>query len=309
MKYIYIDRFVEYLENVKGSSEHTIRNYTIDLRALLEFLQAKEATAEIIREFLGHLHALGKKKSTIARTLSAIRSCYAFLQREKIIKENPAIHLMTPKNVRKIPTILDIEEIKHFLSTPNSDTYLGLRDQLIMELFYSSGIRLSELVSLDRKNFYPGDQVIKVLGKGKKERIVPLTKRCCKRIGEYIGHVKRFKKIEEHLPEFDKEAIFLNCFGERISPRSVDRLFFAYQQEANITKKITPHTLRHSIATHLLEKGMDLRSIQEMLGHTSIATTTIYTQVSTTLKSKTYNAFHPYATIPLSNDKKSVEEV
>ncbi len=301
MEKIYIDTFIEYLENIKGASEHTIRNYTIDLMALLEFLGGREATAATIREFLGYLHGLGKNKSSIARTLSAIRSCYTFLQREKIIKENPAINLQTPKSIRKIPMILDIDEIKLFMGTPKNDTYLGLRDQLIIELFYSSGIRLSELVALNRKNFYPGDHVIKVFGKGKKERMVPLTKRCCKMIGEYIGHQKRFKQIEQHLPEFDKEAIFLNCFGERISPRSVDRLFFTYQQQANIAKKITPHTLRHSIATHLLERGMDLRSIQEILGHTSIATTTIYTQVSATLKTKTYQNSHPYA--------KSVEEV
>ena len=292
-----IRTFVEYLENVKGSSLHTIRNYTIDLVALLTFLNGKEATAESIREFLGHLHAAGKKKSSIARTLSAIRSFYSFLQREKKLKENPAITLQRPKSSRKIPMILDIDEIKLFMNTPDGSTYLGVRDRLIIQLFYSSGIRLSELVSLNRKQFYLSDQAIKVLGKGKKERIVPLTKNCCKMIEEYITHRKRFEQTENHLPEFDKEAIFLNCFGERITPRSVNRIFAAYQKQANIAKKITPHTLRHSIATHLLERGMDLRSIQEILGHTSIATTTIYTQVSTTLKTKTYNAHHPYGNL------------
>jgi len=301
-----IEEFTHYLESVKGASSHTVRNYTLDLRALSDFLGDKKGSAPLIREFLGNLHAKGKKKSSIARTLSAIRSFYTFLQREKYIKENPAITLQRPKTVRKIPMILSLEEIKLFMSTPDTTTYLGFRDAVIIELFYSSGIRVSELVSLNRKHFYPGDVAIKVLGKGKKERIVPLTQRCCSLLERYITDPKRFMDVEHHLKEFDKEAIFLNCFGEKMTPRSINRLFSHYQKQAQMAKKITPHTLRHSIATHLLERGMDLRSIQEILGHTTIATTTIYTQVSSTLKNKSYQEHHPYGQ---GGKEKKVEKV
>jgi integrase/recombinase XerC len=290
-----VESYIKYLEDVKGASGHTIRNYSIDLFALLDFLEGQECTTKLLREFLGKLHEMGKKKSSIARTLSAIRSFYTFLQKEKLTKDNPTLTLMTPKNPRKIPVILDLDEIKLFMKAPDETTYLGRRDRLIIELFYSSGIRLSELTSLDRAHVYESESLIKVLGKGKKERMVPLTRRCSKLLTVYLTDKSRFKGSSKHLLEFDKEAVFLNRFGERITGRSVDRLFSAYQKKADIVKKVTPHTLRHSIATHLLEKGMDLRSIQEILGHTTIATTTIYTQVSTELKNKVYKKHHPLA--------------
>lgn len=295
MKEKWLDKFLAYLEDVKGSSQHTLRNYSRDLVAFYDFLDGEKPHPHKIREFLASLHHQGKKKSTIARNTSAIRSFFTFLQKQKIIKENPAITLQTPKNVRKIPVILEVGEIKSFMDGIDDSTYLGLRDRLIVELFYSSGIRLSELVSLDRRCIDHGQSLIKVYGKGKKERVVPLTTRANRMLKEYLDHKKRFKACEKHLPEFDKEAVFLNRFGERISPRSIDRLFADYQKKLGMNKKITPHTLRHSIATHLLEKGMDLRSIQEILGHTTIATTTIYTQVSKELKNKVYNKYHPLA--------------
>lgn len=191
--------------------------------------------------------------------------------------------------------ILDSEEIKKFMQTPDESSYLGLRDKVIIELFYSCGIRLSELVNLDKNNIYTNEGVIKVFGKGNKERIVPLTKRCNLLLKNYLEDPKRFQTLEKHLREFDKKAVFLNRFGERITTRSIDRIFNFYQKKAEIVKKVTPHTLRHSIATHLLEKGMDLRSIQEMLGHSTIVTTTIYTQVSAKLKLAAYQNFHPLA--------------
>ncbi len=295
MKAKWIDLYIDYLENVKGSSPHTIRNYSIDLFALLEFLKDRKCSPESLREFLGKLHYDGKMKSSIARSLSAIRSFYTFLQRKKVVKENPTITLQTPKSVRKIPSILEVEEIKELMELPDMNTYLGLRDRVIIELFYSSGIRLSELVGLDKSHYYPEESMMKVLGKGDKERIVPLTNRCNKMLLNYLSHDKRLQSIEKHLPEFDKKAVFLNRFGERITPRSIDRLFVGYQKRMGIVKKITPHTLRHSIATHLLEKGMDLRSIQEILGHTTIATTTIYTRVSKELKNRVYKDHHPLA--------------
>ncbi|MCH9811944.1 tyrosine recombinase XerC [bacterium] len=291
----FINRYIDYLENVKGASPHTIRNYSRDLFTLLDFLNGEKCTTTKLREFLTKLHEEGKKKSSIARTLSSIRSLFTFLQKKKLVEKNLAAPLVSPKNPRKIPTILDLEEMKLFLSMPDLSSYLGRRDQLIMELFYSSGIRLSELVALNKKDFYRSESLIKVMGKGKKERIVPVTSRCALLLQNYLNDKERFLKSSKHLVEFDKEAIFLNRFGERITGRSVDRFFATYQTKAGLAKKVTPHTLRHSIATHLLEKGMDLRSIQEILGHSTIATTTIYTQVSTELKRKVYNENHPLA--------------
>lgn len=237
----------------------------------------------------------GKKKSSIARNLSAIASFYSYLQKNKLKQINPTQTLQTPKQQRKIPVILDLEEIKKFMETPDVSSYLGQRDKAIIELFYSSGIRLSELVNLDKSNIYFKEGVIKVFGKGNKERVVPLTTRCKLTLKSYLENSKRFENLEKHLGEFDKKAVFLNRFGERITTRSIDRIFNIYQKKAEIVKKVTPHTLRHSIATHLLEKGMDLRSIQEMLGHTTIVTTTIYTQVSAKLKLSAYQNFHPLA--------------
>lgn len=295
MEQDWIDNYLEYLEDVKHSSEHTIRNYSIDLYLLYDFLEGRAATTEALRAFLGVLHEQGKKKSSIARTLSAIRSFFLYLQKNKIVRDNPTKLLMTPKTVRKIPVILDLEEIKQFMEAPGSETYLGSRDKLIMEMLYTCGIRLSELVSLDRKHVHLKEGVIKVLGKGKKERMVPVTKRLGVLLLSYLEDPKRYQTCEKHLLEFDKEAVFLNRFGERISGRSIDRMFNAYQKKSGIVKKVTPHTLRHSIATHFLENGMDLRTIQEILGHTTIATTTIYTQVSTELKNKVYKNHHPLA--------------
>ena len=237
----WVESFLDYLENVKGSSEHTIRNYSRDLYVFIDFLDGRRATASLIREFLATLYNDGKKKSTIARATSAIRSFFTFLLREKKIKENPAITLQTPKNVRKIPVILDIEEIKQFMDGVDVSTYLGMRDRLIVEMFYSSGVRLSELVALDRSHFYEGESLIKVLGKGKKERVVPITTRCKKMLSEYLDHKKRFMACEKHLPEFDPEAVFLNRFGERISPRSVDRLFLSIRRRLGSQRR-SPRT-------------------------------------------------------------------
>lgn len=295
MKNSWLTKYIDYLENVRQASDHTVRNYLIDLTNLYSFVGESKATPKLLREFLAKLHAEGKKKSSIARTMSSIRSFFAFLQKNKLIKINPTLNLQTPKTTRKIPLILNLDEIKRFIAVVDNSTYLGLRDQLIIEMFYCCGVRLSELVALNREDIYLNQGLIKVLGKGKKERLVPLTKRCLNLLDAYLSDKKRYKNCEKHLLEFDKKAIFLNRFGERITSRSINRMFTTYQNKAEIVKKVTPHTLRHSIATHLLEKGMDLRSIQEILGHSTIVTTTIYTQVSTKLKKAVYEKHHPFA--------------
>lgn len=297
MKKSWLKKYLNYLEVVKQASDHTIRNYSIDLKAFEDFVGGKEVTSDTIRAFLAKLYSDGKKKASIARTLSSIKSFYRFLKKYHGVKNNPAFFLQTPKRERKIPVVLEIEEIKEFLEAPNSQSYLGLRDRAIIELFYSSGIRISELAGLDKSDLDFSQKMIKVFGKGRKERIVPMTKRAASMISSYLKSGQRMIDGEKHLKEFDKKAVFLNRFGERLSTRSINRMFEYYQKKSGVVKKVTPHTLRHSIATHLLDKGMDLRYIQEMLGHTTIATTTIYTKVSAELKKKSYQKFHPLENI------------
>ena len=212
--------------------------------------------------------------------------------RKKFIKENPSIEIANPKLDKPLPTFLQYEQITQFFSTPDTKLFLAFRDRCIMELLYSSGIRVSELCQLNRSDFDPHSLWIKVKGKGSKERIVPLTKAASDWLKKYINHPERYLDGKKHHKERDKNAIFLNRWGERITTRSVDRMFKYYNKASGIAIKITPHTLRHSIATHLLEKGMDLKTIQEILGHSTITATTVYTAVSSTLKQRAVKEFH-----------------
>ena len=293
MKYKWIEMYINYLTDIKGYSSHTCRNYQIDLRALFKFIREEEIKSKKLQEYIAQLYLDGKSKITIARVVSSLRSFFKYLHKQEILNYNPALQLMSPRNTRKIPIILHVNEVKKLINTPNKNNYLGFRDSLIIELLYTSGIRLSELVLLDKKDIYHGRGYIKVLGKGKKERIVPITTRCNQLLQEYLEHKKRWSSCEKHQGEQNRSAVFLNRFGERISSRSIDRMFVQYKRKAGIVKNVTPHILRHSIATHLLEKGMNLRCIQEILGHKTIATTTIYTQVSLKYKKEAYDQYHP----------------
>jgi len=190
---------------------------------------------------------------------------------------------------KTIPTPLTPEQIGRFFEQPDTQNYLGFRDRCIMELFYSSGLRISELVGLNRKDIDEANRLVRVRGKGKKERVIPMTQQAVTWVKRYLEHPER------RFVEVDREAIFLNKWGKRLTARSVDRQFEQYLKQSGLAGKITPHTLRHTIATHLLEKGMDLKTIQTLLGHSSLATTTIYTQVSSRLKREVYEKAHPLA--------------
>jgi integrase/recombinase XerC len=185
--------------------------------------------------------------------------------------------------------------VKVLFEQPDLSNYLGLRDRTMMELFYSSGLRLSELIGLSRSDLDLDNLLIKVHGKGRRERVSPITNTAASWLKKYLNHIDRYVENDQHMPEVDKEAIFLNRYGKRISCRSVDRLFQGYLRSSGLAGTITPHTIRHTIATALLENGMDLKTIQALLGHKSLATTTIYTQVSTKLKKKVYDETHPRA--------------
>lgn len=290
-----VSRFLEYLKVVKNASEHTVRNYGLDLEAFKVHLAESEPDKRAIRSYIAALGQAGAKKRTILRRLSSLRSFFKYLSKEKLITSNPMEEIESPKLDKQIPTFLSYDQIERLFAQPDTSGYLGFRDRCILELFYSSGLRVSELVGLNRKDFDPINLRLRILGKGKKERITPITKTAAHWISSYLDHPERYGDGEGHFAQKDEEAIFLNKWGKRLTVRSVDRLFEQYLAASGLAGKVTPHTIRHTIATHWLERGMDLKTIQTLLGHRSLATTTIYTQVSTRLKREVYEKAHPRA--------------
>lgn len=322
-------RFLKHLKAAKNASDHTIRNYAIDLNSLKGYLEkewhpaakpeelpdkihydktyeqrwtGKDALLPLenidrkcIRGFLDYTTQAQSSKRTIVRRLSSLRTFFKWCFSQGIIPCNPTEDLESPKIDKKIPYSLTYDQIQQLFNQPDVNTYLGFRDRVIMELFYSSGLRVSELVDLNRDDFDPAHLQIKVRGKGKKERIIPLTENAATWITSYLNHPERHKEIDGHLPQVDPDAIFLNKLGTRLTTRSIDRNFDRYLTQSGLAGKVTPHTIRHTIATHWLENGMDLKTIQTILGHSSLATTTIYTHVNTKLKKKVYDASHPRA--------------
>jgi integrase/recombinase XerC len=201
----------------------------------------------------------------------------------------------SPKLEKSLPKSLSYEQVERLFSQPDTKTYLGFRDRCIMELLYSSGLRISELGNLNRSDLDERNLCLRILGKGKKERVIPITKSACKWIQDYLVHPERDLDGEKHRAQVDQDAIFLNKWGKRITMRSLDRNFAKYLLAAGLPTSVTPHTIRHTIATHWLENGMDLKTIQVLLGHSSLVTTTIYTKVSSRLKREVYDRAHPLA--------------
>jgi integrase/recombinase XerC len=286
------DRFLNYLRLSKGASEHTLRGYSIDFRSFAAFIRPETSSLgaiskRLIRRYLADLYEKKVSNQTVLRRLSALRSFYKFALREKIVSENPLEEIDSPKKEKKLPHSMTYEQVLILFAQPDLSDYLGFRDRVIMELFYSSGLRLSELVGLNRNQLDAKNFVLSIYGKGKKMRQTPITESATQWILEYLNHPEREEK--------DCQAIFLNKWGTRLSARSVDRNFAAYLKASGLSDRITPHTIRHTIATHWLEHGMDLKTIQLLLGHTSLSTTTIYTHVSPKLKREVYEKTHPRA--------------
>ena len=297
-------KFLHYLQIVKLSSAHTLRAYATDLKSFYRFLLKQKKTDKIsvrhidkwqIRSYLSYLHTKKHKNRTLMRRISSLRSFFKFSIREKIIKIDPIEDIESPKREKKLPVSLTYEQVEMFFNVPDVKTYLGLRDRAIMELFYSSGLRLSELVFLDRRSMDFSAKIIQVMGKGKKMRVVPMTNTACEWVKKYLYHPERKTKTLEHEKQQDEKAIFLNKWGTRLTVRSIDRHFKAYLKKCGLLETITPHVIRHTIATHWLEKGMDLKTIQMLLGHSCLSTTTIYTHVSSKLKKDVYERTHPRA--------------
>ena len=289
-----IKSFIHYMDVTKRASAHTLRGYASDLNMFNQFAKDKKIDKHVIRKYLYNLQTLGASKKTVARHLSAIRSLFRHLHKQKRIEVNPAGEIQAPKLPKPLPKAISYSEIEHLFSMPNTLEILGLRDRAIMELFYSSGLRLSELVTLDKKDLNDCSRSMKVKGKGKKERIIPMTQNALDWVLKYLNDKRRNQMPLSKAPK-NEDAIFLNKWGTRLSARSVDRIFKKYLSKSGLVETITPHTIRHTIATHWLEKGMDLKTIQTILGHNSLGTTTIYTKVSPRLKKDVYDRAHPRA--------------
>jgi len=289
------EKFLSYLTAIRNASPHTIRNYRLDIETFSNFLNCELESVDKwkVRSYLAHLNQEGATKRTILRRLSSLRSFFKFLLKEGALKANPLDEIDAPKLEKKIPAPLSREEVDTLFAQADTATLLGFRDRVIMELFYSSGLRISELVGLDRIDFDTTNLTLRVKGKGKKMRVIPITKNAANWITGYLTHPERYLDGESHQSEKNHEAIFLNKWGERLTTRSVDRNFKDYLKASGLAAKATPHTIRHTIATHWLENGMDLKTIQTLLGHSSLATTTIYTQVSKKIKKEVYDNAHP----------------
>lgn len=290
------DSFILYLRDVRNASEHTVRNYSSDITAFLDFLRRISPSYELkyvdrstIRSYLTKLYVERKAKATTQRKLSALKTFFKFLVREGYLARNVLSAVRSPKGERRLPSFLDTGEVVRLIESPDASTLLGLRDRAILELLYSTGIRVGELVGLNVEDVDLVGEVVKVRGKGKKQRIAPMGRYAAVALNDYLNGPKRRRA---NLPG---DAVFLNRGGGRITTRSVARIVAKYVRQTALKTGVSPHTLRHSFATHLLNAGADLRSIQELLGHKSISSTVIYTHVSTEKMQEVYSKSHPRA--------------
>jgi integrase/recombinase XerC len=302
-----LTQFFEHLRYERNVSEHTLRNYRSDLSQFLDYLapadrrsgkrnvpDVREIDHITIREWLSTLHSAKKKKASVARKLAALRTFFQFLVREGVIELNSAKLVSTPRLEKKLPQHLSIEEAIKFIETPDTETDLGKRDRAILELMYATGVRVSELTKMDLSHVDFKNKLIRVTGKRRKERIVPFGDPACEALKGYLGARDRFLN-HAAISEREPEAVFLNYQGTRITTRSVGRMVEKYIRICAGMHDISPHALRHSFATHLLDSGADLRDIQELLGHARLSSTQIYTHVSMEKLIKVYDKAHPKA--------------
>lgn len=303
----YTDEFKRYLEIERGASQHTIASYLSDLRQFFDFIgetvlctgdsdsgiDIKKIDNVIIRTFLGYLHKKRMRSSSMARKLATLRTFFKFLCREGYIEKNYAKVVATPKMEKRIPSFLPVDEIFHLIETPDRRTFLGLRDRAILEIFYATGIRVSELVSLNYDDLNQELRFIKVKGKGNKERIVPFGKKAAEALNEYLERLEETKRVKHW--DIDQNGIFLNRNGGRLTVRGIRKIVDKHIKKSAIARHVSPHTLRHTLATHLLDGGADLRVIQELLGHVSLSTTQKYTHVTTDRLMEVYDKAHPRA--------------
>jgi integrase/recombinase XerC len=313
-----ISAFLDHIDSQRNFSAHTLRSYTADLTQFCQFLQAMQAgpaaCADLaandlpaleddqaaavgarlltiepmdIRAFLAMMRNCGYSKATVARKLASLRSLYKYLVRQGHLSASPVSVIRTPRQDKRLPKCLDIKQIEGLLSAPDATTLLGARDRAILETIYSAGLRISELVALNVEDLDEFGEALRIRGKGKKERLAPLGACAITALRDYL----QMRTDESGRPPED--AVFVNRNGQRLTDRSIRRKLDKYLQEAGISTDISPHVLRHSFATHMLDAGADLRSVQEMLGHESVSTTQIYTHLTTRRLQEAYRKAHP----------------
>jgi integrase/recombinase XerC len=292
-----IRAFLEDLKHRRGLSSNTVSSYESDLIQFQVFLeeelgksQPKSVDVLAIRSFLAHLHGQGMARASIARKLAALRTFFRFLVREGTIESNPARLVSTPRLDRKLPERIEENEVERLLEAPDPTTPLGRRDRAMLELLYAAGLRIGELTGLDLSTCDMGSRLVRVRGKGNKERIVPFGEPAEEALSSYLRDRRALVALGE-----GTDALFLNHRGGRLTARSVRRLMDRYLQLTALRSGLSPHSLRHAFATHLLENGCDLRAIQELLGHQSLSTTQKYTQLSTRRLLEVYEKSHPKA--------------
>lgn len=297
-----MDSFLQHLESERNLSSETLRAYRKDLEQLQEFFQVNNLSelvsrsTEEVRRWLAHFGELGYSRSTIARKLAYVRGYFRFLQREHKFEGRCAfLELDTPKVPRSLPHFLTIQEVMRLLDQPQTDTYRGLRDRAILEILYSTGLRVSELVALDWCHIDSKIRLVRAFGKGRKERIVPIGEHAIRSLISYREAIP-----SRWIPENGNWApvpVLLNRFGERISDRSIRKIFDRYVGRAGLDQKTSPHTLRHSYATHLVDSGANLREVQELLGHKHLATTQVYRHLTSEARTAEYQK-HPHSKLP-----------
>ena len=286
--------FLKFLSNEKNFSLHTIKAYQYDIQKFIEFLTEKsvrvqQATKSDIRDFLSNQYDLGLTKKTVARRLASIKSFYKYLINIEFIDKNPSLFLQSPKLSKELPNFIDEKIIDELMNQPDIDTVKGLRDRAIMELFYSTGMRLSELINLDIGSINTKDYLIKVVGKGNKDRLIPFGKRAKFCIENYLK--KRALALKS---SFKGTPLFVNSKNQRVPKRTIQRRVSNYIKLVAEGKRLGPHILRHSFATHLMNKGADIRAVGDLLGHSNLSSTQIYTHVKPERMREIYKQSHPH---------------
>lgn len=290
--------FKHYILVEKKLAQNTIQSYERDLKAYIQYLvdvekvsSFDEITRYCIMRFMGKLNEQNKSVKTIARHLASLRAFHGFLIREvPAVHHDPSVEVDTPQGERLLPKVLSLDEVEKLLGAPDLSTAFGMRDKAMLELLYATGLRVSELIGLDVTDVHLTMGFVRTVGKGNKERIIPLGHHAADAISAYMMNARA-----KLLGRQQSEALFLNHHGQRLTRQGFWKILKRLTAEAHIEKELTPHTLRHSFATHLLENGADLRAVQEMLGHADISTTQIYTHVTKTRLKDVYNQFHPRA--------------
>lgn len=288
-----VERFITYIQIERGLSENTIISYKQELEKFFNFLDknnltASDADENIILDFIKSESKRGNSQSTQSHIISVLKSFYKFLLIDEKVDVNPVSQIAYPKRWKTLPKYLSIDEVSQLLELPNLNTKLGLRDKAILELMYATGLRISEVVNLKLENIYFEESFLRILGKGNKERIVPFGKIASKHMKEYLQ-----KSRPQLLKQGGSDFVFLNRSGNKLTRQGLWKVIKGYGKKIGISNKLSPHVLRHSFATHLVEKGADLRSIQMMLGHSNITTTEIYTYIARERVKKIYDQFHP----------------